>query len=79
MALLRLYLAGLTVLVGAIVVNLLAEAVGLATWYDFLKAVPAVGVQNALGALTLLDAFFLLGLYPALLGLFAYVGFRLQR
>jgi hypothetical protein len=70
--LLRVYLVGLAVLAGAIVVNVLAGAVGLKTWYDVLKPIPELGVIAVARTLTLPDILFLFVLYPALLGLCAY-------
>jgi hypothetical protein len=70
---LRIYLAGLAVLVGAIIVNLLAGAVGLRTWYDVLKPIPEAGVMVVVRTLTAVEILFLFLLYPALLGLCAYL------
>ncbi len=76
MTILKIYLAGLVVLVGAIVLNVLAGWLGLATWYDFLGSVTQGGIREALKALRVWDWLFLLALYPACLGAFAYVVLR---
>jgi hypothetical protein len=75
---LRIYLAGLAVLAGAIVVNMLAGAAGLKTWYDVLKPIPEVGMMAVVRTLTVPEILFLFLLYPALLGLCAFLVFRVR-
>lgn len=72
MVLLRIYVAGLAVLVGAIALNVLAGMIGLATWYSLLGSAGEVGVLAAIKRLTLADGLFLLVIYPGLLGACAY-------
>ncbi|MGC9395114.1 MAG: DUF7672 family protein [Anaerolineae bacterium] len=78
MKILKIYLAGLVVLAGAIVLNVLAGWISLATWYDFLRSMPQIGVLEALKALGVWDWLFLLIIYPACLGAFAYPVLRYQ-
>lgn len=78
MTILKIYLAGLVVLVGAIVLNVLAGRLGLATWYDFLGWVTQAGIREAIKSLRIWDWLFLLALYPACLGAFAYLVLRHQ-
>lgn len=73
---LKIYLAGLAVLVGAIALNLLAGVLNLATWYSFLNALRDLGVSEALKSLNIVDVVFLLLLYPAALGACAYLVLR---
>jgi hypothetical membrane protein len=71
-ALSTIYMAGLAVLAGAIVLNTLAAQLGLATWYRFLTA----AASDPLGAVRGLragDWLFLLVIYPGLLGACAYL------
>ena len=75
---LSIYLAGLAVLVGAILANVLAGAVGLKTWYDVLAPIPELGVGTVARTLTVPDILFLFLLYPALLGLCAFLVLRLR-
>lgn len=72
MTILKIYLAGLAVLIGAIVLNVLAGRLGLATWYDFLRSVTQAGIREATKALRIWDWLFLLAIYPTCLGAFAY-------
>jgi len=78
MEILKIYLAGLVVLVGAIVLNVLAGWLGLATWYEFLRSVAQLGVLEAIQTLHIWDWLFLLAIYPACLGAFAYPVLRRQ-
>lgn len=78
MTILKVYLAGLVVLAGAIVLNILAGWVGLATWYDFLGSMMQLGVLEAIQALHVWDWLFLLAIYPVCLGALAYPVLRRQ-
>ncbi len=73
MPMLKIYLAGLAVLAGAIVSNLLAGAAGLSTWYDFINSITVLGLTGAITGLTAINLGFLLFIYPALLGTCAYI------
>ena len=77
MLLLKIYLAGLVILVVAIGLNMLANGLGLATWYSFLNQVSQQGLNPALKNLKAIDFFFLILLYPFLLGLSAYLTLNL--
>jgi hypothetical protein len=77
LTLLKIYLAGMAVLMAAIGLNLLANLLGLSTWYDFLGAVSQDGLMVALRRLSALDYLFLIVLYPLLLGLAAYLPFSI--
>jgi len=75
--LLKIYLAGLAVLIVAILLNGLANLLHLATWYSVLNSISEIGLASALRSLKVLDFLFLLLVYPFLLGLAAYLVFRL--
>jgi hypothetical protein len=75
---LKIYLAGLFVLVAAIGLNLLAGLLGLATWYSFLTSASQQGLPSALNGLKIWDYLFLFLLYPGLLGLSAFLVFYLS-
>jgi len=77
MLLLKVYLAGLVVLIVAVVLNLLANVIGLATWYNFFNQVSQRGFFPALQSLKMIEILFLILLYPLLLGLAAYLTFYL--
>ncbi len=77
MLLLKIGLAGTAILVVAILLNLLANLFGLATWYDLLNAVSQQGMVEALRRLRAVDFLFLILLYPFMLGLAAYLTFYL--
>lgn len=73
MRLIKIYLAGLVVLLVAIALNLLANAIGLATWYSFLSQVNQQGLATAVQGLNTIEILFLVLLYPLGLGLAAYL------
>jgi hypothetical protein len=73
--LLKIYLAGMAVLIVAVVLNLLANLFHLATWYTFLNKVSELGFAAAVHSLKAVDILFLVLLYPFLLGLAAYLVF----
>jgi len=77
MRLIKIYLAGLAVLLIAVALNLLANAAGLATWYSFLSQVSQQGFSTAVQGLDVLEILFLVLLYPLGLGLAAYLTFSL--
>jgi len=78
MRMFKIYLAGLVVLIGAIVLNVLAGWIGLATWYEFLRSVTQNGILEAINALHIWDWLFLMAIYPTCLGAFAYPVLRCQ-
>ena len=79
MQVLKMYLSGIVVLVGAILINSLAGLIGLPIWYDFLKSAGEQGFLTALRSLTMLQLLFLFVLYPAGLGLLVMAAARLFR
>ena len=72
----RIYLAGLVILAGAVVVNIVAGAIGVKTWYEVLKPIPEEGIKAVVRTVAVWDVLFLFVLYPALLGLFGYLVLR---
>jgi hypothetical protein len=79
MHVLKIYLSGIVVLVGAILINTLAGLLGLPTWYDLLKSAGEQGFLSALRALTVLQLLFLFILYPTGLGLLVLAALRIFR
>jgi hypothetical protein len=76
MLLIKIYLAGLVVLVVAVLLNVAAGWLGLSTWYSFLLEASQKGLYPALQSLNAADYLFLFLFYPGLLGLAAYLIFR---
>lgn len=76
---LKIYLSGLIVLLGAILINSLAGLFGLTTWYDFLKSAGDTGFANAIRTLTAVQLVFLFVLYPTGLGLLVYAAVRILK
>jgi hypothetical protein len=71
---LKLYLIGLCILVGAIAANVLASTFGLISWYDFVMLFRKNG-NAAFKEIRLLDWVWLLLAYPLILGLSARFGY----
>jgi|APFre7841882724_1041349.scaffolds.fasta_scaffold345053_2 uncharacterized membrane protein YczE len=78
MLLFKIYLVGLMILVVAIGLNILANLLGLSTWYSFLNQVSQQGLFIALKNMKATDFFFLILLYPFLLGATAYLMLNLS-
>jgi hypothetical protein len=77
MLFLKIYLAGIAVLIAAVLLNLAAGWLNLSTWYSFLNLVSENGLSQAIQSLRFIDYIFLLLIYPGLLGLAAYLTLRL--
>lgn len=65
---LKIYLTGLSILVSAIVLNVLAQAIGLMGWYGFLSRLAEEG-SPAVKSVRTADYLWLFIGYPFLLGL----------
>lgn len=65
-----IFIVGVGVLVAAIALNVLAQRLGLITWYDF------VDNPNGASAISYLWLFFV---YPLVLGIVAYLGIKITR
>jgi hypothetical protein len=64
--------AGYTILIGAIILNILATALGVMTWYGFLESASAHGFFGAIRQAGFISVVYLFGLYPLLLGWMAW-------
>lgn len=73
---LKIYIIGLFILIGAILFNALAARLGLMSWYDFLTRMNSQG-SPVLADIKWLDYFWLFILYPFLLGLAGWGGHKL--
>jgi hypothetical protein len=76
---LKIYLGGILVLIGAILINLMAGLLGWTTWYGFLKLVGDTGFAAALQTMSTIQLVFLFVLYPLGLGLIAFAALRILR
>lgn len=73
----KIYCAGLIVLFGAILVNVLALYLNITGWYGFIKSINGAGLASAFRSLSFISALFLFILYPLALGLLSYVGWKI--
>lgn len=70
---LRIYIIGLSILVFAIVVNVLVSRLGISTWYDFGQELSKSGA-NAIKETGFVNLIWLFLLYPICLGLAVIIG-----
>ena len=77
MLLLKLFLTGIIILVGAILINALASLLNLVTWYSFLSTLARDGILPGLKNTPFLSLIFLFLLYPFSLGCLAYLGLKI--
>ncbi|WP_370391746.1 hypothetical protein [uncultured Winogradskyella sp.] len=69
----RLYIIGLSILLTAIIANVLANYLGLKTWYDFLSLLKDSGLAG-FKTINVLDYVWLFVGYPLTLGFGYWVG-----
>ncbi|MFW6283637.1 MAG: DUF7672 family protein [Minisyncoccales bacterium] len=74
--LLIIFITGFFILIGAIFFNIIANFIGLVTWYDFIYGLAENGFKEFL-KLNFLSVFFLFIFYPFLLGLIGYLSYYL--
>ncbi len=72
----NIFLSGVLILFIAIIANVLAAAIGLFTWYDFLKNIQANGFLETIKNTGILDFVFLFLIYPSVLGVAGYWAFN---
>ena len=71
--LLRVLLYGWMILLAAILVNVLANTLGVATWYDYVMRISELGLKTATLSLGLHEYIFLIVIYPCILGIVVYL------
>lgn len=69
---LRIYFIGIIILLSAIIFNIIANSLGVKTWYDFLNGIAQKTPFKSL--INFWDALWLFFIYPFLLGSSFYVG-----
>lgn len=69
----HIFIVGVVILVGAIIINLIASALGLSTWFKFVADVQADGFA-AFAKQGILSLLYLFVIYPAVLGALGYFG-----
>jgi hypothetical protein len=74
---LSLVISGYLILFCAIILNVLAQKLGVQTWYDFLLVVSEKGFGASFSRLQIQDILFLFAGYPVMLGLSGWAGFSL--
>lgn len=70
---LGIYLSGIVVLIGAIIINLFIKLLKISTWYDFINEISRQGLKQVFINQGLFGFIFLFIVYPLLLGLLVYL------
>ena len=65
---LRIYIIGISILLIAIVINIIAEYFNLTTWYEFISLLSSEGMLD-LRKVGFINCIYLFIIYPMLLGL----------
>lgn len=70
-----IFIMGLVILIGAIIINLLAGVLGLNTWYDVLISVNEKGIKELFNQ-GFVSSLYLYITYPLILGLLGYYSYN---
>lgn len=76
MYLLDVYIHGVVILIGALLINVAATWLGLPSWYDFLPILRDNGIWQGIQQVGWLAAAYLLVGYPLLLGMLVGLAMR---
>lgn len=74
--LIEIYLAGILVLIWAVLINLIAKFLKIPGWYDFLNNIKEKGFSSTLAVQDFFSIAFLFLIYPFLLGTIAFLIFK---
>ena len=72
----KLYIIGITILIIAILANVLANRLSIMTWYDFLNRIADQGI-GSIKTIGILNGIWLFILYPLTLGIGYWVGAKI--
>jgi hypothetical protein len=73
----RIYIIGLSILIIAVLLNILVQALGIMGWYEFLSKLQEQG-RKVFSSMNLLDYAWLFFIYPLLLGLAYLAGDKIH-
>lgn len=68
---------GFTILIVAIILNVLANLFGINTWYSFINSISVNGFFTAIKKEKFISLFFMFVLYPLFLGLSVYYSIKI--
>ena len=68
-----MFLSGIVILIGAIIVNIVAKRLDMKTWFDFLESIAQKGLGSALSQLNVASVFYLFLIYPLALGFLVWL------
>lgn len=75
----KIFIIGWIILLGAIVINVWAAALKVDTWYDFAKSIQSHGLKKAFTKTDPASLIFLFVAYPLLLGVICYACLRVLK
>jgi len=73
----KIFCAGVAILLAALIFNILATQLSVSTWYDLVKEAGSQGFLNTLKNQKIIDLLSLFIIYPLLLGSAGYLVFWL--
>lgn len=68
----KVIILGYIILIGAIIINIIANILGITTWHDLIINMASRGVFKAIKEQKIISTVFQFILYPAVLGIIAY-------
>lgn len=76
---LKIFVAGWIILLGALVINAIALKLNMTTWYEFTVLITKSGIAGAFQKTNVQSLLFLFVLYPLLLGILCYLSLRVLK
>jgi hypothetical protein len=72
----KIYIAGLIILIVAILLNIIATNLRISTWFSLIKEINENGFTKTINNQSIISILFLFLIYPFLLGLFVFLFFN---
>ena len=69
----KIIILGYAILASAIILNVIANTLNIATWYELITNMTQKGIINAIKQQKIISTIFQFIIYPAILGFSAYV------
>jgi hypothetical protein len=68
----KIIILGYVILASAIILNVIANAINIATWYELIENIMQKGIIDAITKQKIISTIFQFIIYPAILGVVAY-------
>ena len=76
---LGIFLIGIVILIGAIIINVIAKYLDIDSWFDFIEKINKNGFKNSIGDTSIISYVFMFIIYPFLLGVLGYYSYILLK